>query len=238
MSDAAFGLGQEQDFLSAHEVSGLEHPAGYYPYFPQSDANQKASFLRQVNAQKGAIPAPVINNDIQDLRSPCLSGNSDNLQMQLNRYGTASVPLNPKMRNINLRLFDLRGKDLSGIDFRGADLRGVDFTGSDLRNALVYGCDFRGAIMDKVNLQGANISDSNFSDVRMVGANLSNIQRAGDANFRGTNLHDADLSNSYFGTAKLSGIKLAGSTRHGFSMSSPLGLLPINRIIRMIGVLR
>ncbi|HCK92424.1 MAG TPA: hypothetical protein DHW71_05535, partial [Gammaproteobacteria bacterium] len=56
--------------------------------------------------------------------------------MQLNRYGTASVPLNPKMRNINLRLFDLRGKDLSGIDFRGADLRGVDFTGSDLRNAL------------------------------------------------------------------------------------------------------
>jgi len=101
------------------------------------------------------------------------------------------------LREIDTRMADFKGVNLSRADFSRANLVGADFNKAELNKA-----DFSGT-----NLLGANLKEASLKEVDLRSANLSGSNLCG-ADLTGAFLYRADLSGVDLNRANLSGAEL------------------------------
>lgn len=100
-------------------------------------------------------------------------------------------------RRANLRGYDLRGYDFTGVNLSEASLRGADLSGSTFFNAVMRGADLAEAVLDNANFRHANLEGATLSRARAGGAYFE------DANMAGANLQSASFNESVLSRANL-----------------------------------
>lgn len=144
--------------------------------------------------------------------------------------------------NCDLRGFDLKGANLTGLYLSSVNLSGADLSNAILKDVKLWGADLSnanlveacldgaslcgGVFIDSVGifpLSGANLSSANLSNASLWGANLSeaNLSQAQLKNsyLCGAYLVDANLSIANLSGADLTEAKLNGADLSGADLS-------------------
>ncbi|MFB2934797.1 pentapeptide repeat-containing protein [Aerosakkonemataceae cyanobacterium BLCC-F154] len=144
--------------------------------------------------------------------------------------------------NCDLRGFDLKGANLTGLYLSSVNLSGADLSNAILKDVKLWGADLSnanlveacldgaslcgGVFIDSAGifpLSGANLSGANLSNASLWGANLSeaNLSQAQLKNsyLCGAYLVDANLSSANFSGADLTEAKLNGADLSGADLS-------------------
>jgi uncharacterized protein YjbI with pentapeptide repeats len=116
-----------------------------------------------------------------------------------------TVPLQMRLKKVDLSNQFLGDTMLHGADLSGADLSGADLSGADLSGADLSGADLSGADLSGANLSMAYLSMADLSGAKLPNASLS------ITNLFGAVLPNAVLSNAFLPSAMLKGANLSGA---------------------------
>ena len=104
----------------------------------------------------------------------------------------------------------LEGARLAGVNLVDANLRGTDLGGADLLHANLAGADLANANLGGANLWRANLTGTDLAETDLAGANLEMARMPG-ANLGRAGLAEADLGRADLRLANLIGADLAGA---------------------------
>jgi uncharacterized protein YjbI with pentapeptide repeats len=122
----------------------------------------------------------------------------DELMKKIRKKGTSAWDdLDPRAR----ARFDLRGIDLSGGELKLLDMRCKEMQKSN----------FAGATLTYASLYGSRLNESNFSGATLQGANLNGCDLSG-ADFRNADLTNAHFNSTHLQGADFTGATLSGTS--------------------------
>ena len=125
--------------------------------------------------------------------------------------------LNKNFADMDLRGWNFKGQNLSGVNFAGADLEGACFIDAILVSTNFEGANLKNTDFSCANAWGANFNETNCKDALFLSANLT------EASFEG-----ADLGGASFALANLTEASLEDAQNIDLAeFDNTVGIYPV-----------